>query len=136
MEDGEVKVRAVKIIRHASTSTDAEPARRTVKDIELEIEIWRHLEHDHILQLIDVIQTETCTFLIMPLVNGGFLSDFILRHRKARVQDKLNDGTLHKHLPRLLAQLASAVEYLHEEMGIVHGEITLRNIVFSRSEFP
>jgi len=74
-----------------------------------EVDAWRHLRHNHIAQLYEVIVTENKIYLVMEYARSGELFDYIvqrghLREREAR---------------RIFTQLVHAVGYTHSK-GFVH----------------
>jgi len=85
-----------------------------------EIRILKELHHDHIVKLLDCIETPTHVYLVIEYCNGGDLADYL--------QDK---GTLSEDTIRLfLLQLISAMRMLNSK-GIIHRDLKPQNILLS-----
>ncbi|GAB7354181.1 hypothetical protein MBLNU459_g4734t1 [Dothideomycetes sp. NU459] len=122
MSDGGGKSRkAVKIVRKVLGTPEAENDKHQ-QEIEHEVGIWRYLQHDNILPLHAVFDTDFATFCVMDLVEGGTLFDIV---RDGRSSGRKGLG---EKLAKLYAfQLASALRYLHEDMRVVHRDVKLEN---------
>ncbi|ORZ06268.1 kinase-like domain-containing protein [Absidia repens] len=107
---------AVKVIRKSRIGPEIGRA-------ESEIQILKSLVHPHILNLIEVIETDTRSGIIMEYCSGGELFEYILEHRSLDEDVARN----------LFGQLISGVNYMHEK-GIVHRDLKLENILFLDSE--
>ena len=88
-----------------------------------EIEILKHIDHPHICQTYETFSTIHNFYLMMELVEGGDLFDYV------------SDNTF---LPEPKAcyffrQLISVIEYL-SEMEITHRDIKLENILLDKSK--
>ncbi|HZP66877.1 MAG TPA: serine/threonine-protein kinase [Rudaea sp.] len=86
---------------------------------EREAKLLAHLQHPHILGLIDAGCDGPWHYLVVPLVRCGDLADLIARE----------DGPL--PLPmvrRVMLQLLSALEYAHAQ-GVVHRDVKPANIL-------
>jgi serine/threonine protein kinase len=70
------------------------------------------LEHVNIVQFYEFFETEETIFIIMELVSGGELLDYITQ--KGFLTAKETTG--------YMCQILSAVEYMHEN-GIVHRDL-------------
>ena len=109
---------AVKIVRrHIDDKSEAENDQAQA-EFEHEVELWRFLDHRHILPLEAVYKMEEATFCFIPLNLGGTLFDLIRGNRQG--------------LPASLAQsyayqLASALSYLHLDARVVHRDVKLEN---------
>lgn len=75
-----------------------------------EVEIAGRLNHKNIVQLIDSSETRQYSYMVLELCPGGELYDQITK------LSSLNED-LSRHVVK---QVAHAVEYLHETMGVVH----------------
>lgn len=85
-----------------------------------EVEIARKLKHDNVVQLIDSSETRQYSYMVLELCPGGELYHQITQLTSL-------DESLSRHV---IKQVANAVMYLHETMGIVHRDIKPENILF------
>jgi len=83
-----------------------------------EVEVMKLLKHDNIVELKQVMQTETKIFIVMELVTGGDL------FRKIVTSKKFDEATA-RHYFR---QLINAVQCCHSS-GIAHRDIKPENIL-------
>lgn len=115
---GPEEIFAVKIvrkkIRHLS---DAENKQLEVQ-LEREVEIWRLLRHQHILELIAVYLLDEATFCFMPLMSGGTLHDVLRSYKSGLPIDTAMTYA---------RQIAAGLEYLHDDAQIVHGDLNLQH---------
>jgi len=87
--------------------------------LETEIKILRKLRHPHIVNLKEVVTTETFTYIVMELLSGGELFH--------RIVEK---GCFpEEEAQRLFAQILMSMNYLHE-MNIVHRDVKPENILY------
>jgi len=82
-----------------------------------EIQIMKKLNHENILKCKDVYESEEKIYLILELVKGGELYDYIVE--KEFNEDEARDVVL---------QLLSAIEYLHGN-GIAHRDLKPENVL-------
>ncbi|KAG8819403.1 hypothetical protein FRC19_009800 [Serendipita sp. 401] len=83
-----------------------------------EIHHHRQLHHSNIVQLYEVIATETSIWLVTELCTGGELFDYLVEK-----------GRIDEHEARLLfGQLCLAVAYCHDQ-GVVHRDLKLENVL-------
>lgn len=75
-----------------------------------EVEIARKLKHDNVVQLIDSSESRQYSYMVLELCPGGELYHQITQLTSL-------DENLSRHV---IKQVAKAVKYLHETMGIVH----------------
>ena len=116
--------RAVKIVRkRISGKTDRENEQAQA-EFEHEVSVWRILSHQNILALVAVYDTPFATFCFMPMNRGGSLFDTIRAERQGLA------GPLAR---RYSYQLASALQYLHEDVRIAHRDIKLENCLLDMS---
>ena len=89
-----------------------------VASLTREIHHHRRLHHPNVLQLYEVIQTESHIWMVTELCTGGELYDLVARR-----------GALPEtEACALFSQLCLAVSYIHE-LGIVHRDLKLENIL-------
>ncbi len=83
-----------------------------------EIHHHRRLHHPHVMQLYEVIATESYIWMVSELCAGGELYDYLVEQ-----------GLLHEQeARRLFGQLCLAVAYVHDK-GIVHRDLKLENVL-------
>ncbi|KAH6854000.1 kinase-like domain-containing protein [Chaetomium sp. MPI-CAGE-AT-0009] len=90
-----------------------------------EVQIMRQTEHPNIIRLIDFAESRQYYYIILELAPGGELF-----HQIVRLTYFSEDLSRH-----VITQVANALEYLHEERGIVHRDIKPENILFSPIPF-
>jgi len=93
-----------------------------VDKLHAEISSMRQLDHPNVLRLREVFFGRRKMCLIMDLCTGGELFELVntsIEHRSE------------SHATRFLAEMLSAVKYLHEN-GVVHRDLKLENWLFER----
>ncbi|CEJ89217.1 Putative Calcium calmodulin-dependent protein [[Torrubiella] hemipterigena] len=86
-----------------------------------EVQIMRQLDHPNIIKLIDFAEAKPYYYIILELAPGGELFHQIVRLTYFSEE-------LSRHV---IVKVATALEYLHEERGVVHRDIKPENILFS-----
>lgn len=90
-----------------------------------EVIIMRQVNHPNIVRFIEFIESDTYYYIVQELVAGGEIFAAIV-----------NYTYLSEDLARhIIYQVAKAVRYLHEEVGIVHRDIKPENLLFMPVEF-
>ncbi|RLP63061.1 hypothetical protein L150_01769 [Candida albicans Ca529L] len=117
---------------------------RVLEVFKKEIQIWKQLHHDNILPLIDYYETEDAIFCIMNRINGGTLFEVVDSWGQFNARVNLICGPLEysfeEQRHRLLKviecarQIVQALLYMHEEKGIVHGDLKLENVLVEREK--
>ncbi|KAK0730188.1 Pkinase-domain-containing protein [Lasiosphaeris hirsuta] len=85
-----------------------------------EVQIMRQIDHPNIVKLVDFSESRQYYYIILELAPGGELF-----HQIVRLTYFSEDLSRH-----VITQVAKALEYLHEERGIVHRDIKPENILF------
>ncbi|XP_034390316.1 death-associated protein kinase 3 isoform X2 [Cyclopterus lumpus] len=95
-------------------------SRRGVKrdEIEREVGILQQLQHNNVVALHDVYENRTDVVLILELVSGGELFDFLAQ------KESLSE----EEATRFIKQILDGVEYLHSKR-IVHFDLKPENIM-------
>ena len=75
-----------------------------------EVQIMRQLDHPNIIKLVDFAESRQYYYIILELAPGGELF-----HQIVRLTYFSEDLSRH-----VITQVAKALEYLHEEKGVVH----------------
>lgn len=83
----------------------------------------RQLDHPNIIKLIDFSESKQYYYIILELAPGGELF-----HQIVRLTYFSEDLSRH-----VIVQVAKALEYLHEEMGVVHRSVPSRSFSLPRS---
>jgi len=87
-----------------------------------EIHHHRRLHHPHVIQLYEVLATESSIWMVSELCAGGELYDYLVER-----------GSLPEaEARRLFGQLCLAVAYIHER-GIVHRDLKLENVLLDET---
>ena len=107
-----------------------------------EISIWKQLNHENILPLIDHFETEDTIFCLMDRIEGGTLFDVVTMWGQFNSGLHSQSGPVNfqiekqrKRLNEIIdysKQIVTALLYMHEEKGIVHGDIKLENVLVRR----
>ncbi|OTB02979.1 hypothetical protein M426DRAFT_322208 [Hypoxylon sp. CI-4A] len=85
----------------------------------------RQLDHPNIIKLVDFSESKQYYYIILELAPGGELF-----HQIVRLTYFSEDLSRH-----VIVQVANALEYLHEDKGVVHRDIKPENILFSPIPF-
>ncbi|KXS96801.1 hypothetical protein AC578_8314 [Pseudocercospora eumusae] len=85
-----------------------------------EVQIMRQLDHPNIIKLIDFSESRQYYYIVLELCPGGELF-----HQIVRLTYFSEDLSRH-----VITQVAKALEYLHEEAGVVHRDIKPENLLF------
>mmetsp|Transcript_1270 Transcript_1270/g.2956 ORF Transcript_1270/g.2956 Transcript_1270/m.2956 type:complete len:487 (-) Transcript_1270:155-1615(-) len=124
---GEGTFGKVKQATHRSTGTKVAikiiDKRRIVKSsdrkrVVKEIKILKRLQHPHVIQLHEVVDSRKYIFLIMDYVPRGELFDYIVKHGRL----------MEWQACRFFHQLIGAVAYFHNR-GVVHRDLKPENIL-------
>ena len=91
--------------------------------VQREIEILKEIKHENIVRLKAFFEDDKCYYLVMDLVEGGDLMDFVT-----------NNGPIPEDAVREISyQVLSAVEYMHS-ISISHRDIKPDNILIAQDE--
>lgn len=82
-----------------------------------EARIVASLQHPHILPVFDYGEADGYTYLVMPLVEGGTLGDYLK-----------GSPISYAETERIISQLCDALEYAHSQ-GLVHRDVKPSNIL-------
>ncbi|EJC98398.1 kinase-like protein, partial [Fomitiporia mediterranea MF3/22] len=111
---------AVKRVRRADIERQDDPD-ECRRQLDNEMEIWRSLNHEHVLPLFAVERTAEADYFITLFCPAGSLFDILKRDgRPALAQDDAG---------MLFRQVVRGLRYLHETAKLVHGDIKLENIL-------
>jgi len=90
-----------------------------------EVQIMRQLDHPNIVKLVDFTESRQYYYIVLELAPGGELF-----HQIVRLTYFSEDLSRH-----VITQVATALQYLHEEKGVVHRDIKPENILFEPIPF-
>ena len=93
------------------------------KNLEIETEILRKVDHPSIIKLIEMFDTDEYLFLVMELVVGGELFDRIV---EKGAYSEAEASTLVKHI-------LEAISYLHQQ-NICHRDLKPENLLLATQE--
>ena len=90
-----------------------------------EAEILRGLDHPNIVSLLDAVRLDARHYLVMELVAGGSLRDYLLRHTQIPIQQILE----------IALEVADALARAHH-LNIIHRDIKPENILLAEDGTP
>ncbi|POR31684.1 Serine/threonine-protein kinase srk1 [Tolypocladium paradoxum] len=90
-----------------------------------EVQIMRQLDHPNIVKLVEFSESKQYYYIVLELAPGGELFHQIVRLTYFSEE-------LSRHV---IIKVAKALEYLHEERGVVHRDIKPENILFNPIPF-
>lgn len=88
-----------------------------------EIRMMREINHENIINLREVYETDNSLYMVMDLINGGQLLSILKPGKKLPI-------SLCKHI---LKQILSAVDHIHSK-NIMHRDIKPQNILIKDKE--
>lgn len=128
LENGKRVRHAVKIVRKQVKGKDDFENDRLQSEFEREVSIWRFLKHRYVLPLLAVYDSPFATFCITRFNVGGTLFDLVHSRRSKHLE-----GLPAALAKRYVYQVSSAIQYLHEEVRVLHRDIKLENILLDMS---
>ncbi|XP_062858157.1 death-associated protein kinase 2 [Trichomycterus rosablanca] len=114
---------AAKFIKKRQSRVSRRGVRR--EEIEREVTILQQLQHPNIISLHDVYETRTDVVLILELVSGGELFDFLAQ------KESLSE----EEATEFIKQILDGVQYLHSKK-IVHFDLKPENIMLLDKNVP
>ena len=96
---------AIKVIDKNRARKD----RYVSKNMRREARLLQMIRHPHIVQLLEIVETSQCYYLVFEFADGGDLMDHICKHSKLEEEE----------VRKFTRQIISAVAYLHS-LGIIH----------------
>ncbi|GEQ70206.1 hypothetical protein JCM33374_g3882 [Metschnikowia sp. JCM 33374] len=110
---------AIKVLR--KYQMDATQKQAVLK----EVIIMRQLDHPNVVKFIEFVETELYFHIVQELIVGGEVFSAIVKYTYL-------SEDLSRHI---IYQVAKAIRYLHEEVGIVHRDIKPENLLFQPIPF-
>ncbi|XP_075945262.1 death-associated protein kinase 3 isoform X2 [Anarhichas minor] len=114
---------AAKFIKKRQSRASRRGVRRD--EIEREVDILQQLQHNNIVALHDAYENRTDVVLILELVSGGELFDFLAQ----------KESLCEEEATRFIKQILDGVEYLHSKR-IVHFDLKPENIMLLDRNVP
>lgn len=109
------ELQAVKIINHQLMN-------RTDKlRLQRELSIWKSLHHPRILQLANIVQTDTQSYLVCDYCSSGTLLKLLNLHVKFH-EEKAK---------KIFKEICQGVYYLHIDCKVTHKDLKLENILMN-----
>lgn len=90
-----------------------------------EVTIMRQLKHPNIVRFIEFIDSNDYYYIVQELATGGEIFSAIVNYTYF-------SEDLSRHV---IVQVAKAIKYLHDEVGIVHRDIKPENLLYIPIEF-
>lgn len=87
-----------------------------------EVECLRKLNHKNIVNFYDVVKTSSYIYIVMELLEGGELYDFVRNSPLERLEEDISRN--------IVRQVASALDYMHSN-NYLHRDIKPENIMFT-----
>ena len=101
------------MVKHNNKINDA-------KSMSTEIEIMKRIRHRHIVSMHELFETPSCLWMILELVNGGDLRNFLGK------AEHYTEAIAARHFKQILR----GVHYLHSN-GVVHRDLKLQNVLLT-----
>ncbi|BFU23509.1 protein kinase domain containing protein [Entamoeba histolytica HM-1:IMSS-B] len=89
---------------------------------EREFEITKSIKHPNIVEVIDMMESEHWSFIVMELIETGCLLDYLYKHQLTNTQ-----------LKSIMKDVLEAISFLHKNF-IVHRDIKLENVLIEQHE--
>lgn len=133
-------LRAVKIVKSVRDNEHSGKVHnpKVLQVFRQEIKIWQQLHHPSILPLLDHLETEDTIFCLTNRIGGGTLFEvvsrwgdfnegvdstgpftFLVDNQRTRLQTTI----------QFARQIVGALMYMHQELGVVHGDLKLENVL-------
>lgn len=90
-----------------------------------EIDILRASSHPHVIRLIDFFEDARQFSIVLEYLDGRDLFGYL----ESRLADEM-------HIRDLVAQLSEGMDYLHNQLGVMHRDIKMENILVIAQENP
>ncbi len=97
----------------------------TPTDAHREAALLVALDHPHLVRLHDLVRTPEGVVLVLDLAEGGSLADLLERRHRLSIGEVVT----------ALSPIGAALAYAHGN-GVVHGDLTPGNVVFTRDGRP
>ena len=95
-----------------------------LKNAQREIQILQGLDHPHVMKLYESIETNEFLYLVLELITGCSLHDYLKRRPDRRLDEA--------EACRIFTQLMQALDYCHAQ-EVIHRDIKLENILLDQN---
>ncbi|CAM9510837.1 unnamed protein product, partial [Phaeothamnion confervicola] len=96
-----------------------------MESLRREVDILRKVDHPNIVRLVDVFEDERFLHLVMEICTGGELFDRIIKKTES------DEGHYSERIAaRIIANVLSGIEYIHNEHNICHRDLKPENFLF------
>ncbi|KIJ45940.1 hypothetical protein M422DRAFT_166092, partial [Sphaerobolus stellatus SS14] len=117
---------AVKIVRHAAFDNLPTHERNKQRTrLSHEERIWATMSHENILPLFQVHHASEATYLFTLYCPAGSLFDILKRDGRPALE-QTDAGCMFR-------QVIKGLQYMHDTMGLVHGDVKLENVLVDES---
>lgn len=93
-----------------------------------EVELHSKLRHPNILRLYHFFEDQINVYLVMELCELGELYSYLRQKERQTGQRGLDES----HARSIFVEVARGLFYLHQEMGIIHRDLKLSNILLNQ----
>ena len=117
------ELRAIKILEKSRISSEGDTER-----VKREIQILKNIEHQHVIKLYEIIETEQRIYLIMEHASGGELFDYIVDNERLQEREAC----------QLYLQILSGIEFFHKRhmaldgQSLAHRDLKPENLLFAK----
>jgi serine/threonine protein kinase len=101
------------------------PGRHT-RAVDQEIQLISRLRHENVVRYFDTEKDATAVYLVMELISGGTLFDYI--------QQEFEKSNYWIMMHKILRDIANGMNYLHGQ-NIVHGDLKSHNILLRENTY-
>lgn len=137
--DGHVRaIKIVHLVQNGARNPDVLPRFRQ------EIAVWKLMRHRNLLPLLDSLETPDTIFCLTERVSGGTLFDLVLKWGvfNENVHSEVGPFTFSARSQRnrlaktasIASHIATALVYMHTELGVVHGDVKLENVLLNNDD--
>ncbi|XP_076466414.1 uncharacterized protein LOC143297800 [Babylonia areolata] len=92
------------------------------KNLRREGRLLQQIRHHHVVQLMEVLETEHSYYLVTEYCAGGDLMDYIAKRKRLEERE----------VKKFIRQIVSAVDYLHR-LGIIHRDLKIENLLLDQN---
>ena len=111
---------AIKIVRRSDISSRPNPGVET-RRLHHEARVWSSLYHEHTLPLFKHEHTSYADYFVTQYCPAGSLYDILKRDGRP--------GLPHDDAGMMFRQIVRGLQYIHNAIGYVHGDIKLENVL-------
>lgn len=102
-------------------------SKEDIEQIIIEIQIWKDLDHPNIIRYYTSFIEKDNAYLIMELVEGINLAEYMANLKEKGSQSKEKD------VIKILIDIICALKYLHRENGILYRDLNPHNVLLDNN---